>query len=409
MRHSTSLLLRCSTLAVWLPFTLVSAACSDDGDVVELNEGGAAAAGSSGSASNNGGSSSGGTGGNGGTAGSGGAGGAEVTPDTTAPTVVSNHPLDEATGESTGAAITVTFSEAMEPLTGASFSLKQGAVAVPGVVSYLDRQAVFMPTSALLVSTSYTATVTTDAEDLAGNALAETYTWSFETDATTALGPAPVLLGASGKYAILAKSAISNVPTSAVTGDLGLSPAAASYVTGFPMTRAGASWTSPQVVGNIFAADNDPPTPSNLTTAIDNMQAAYTDAAGRPTPDFLNLGAGTIGGLTLAPGLYQWTSSVTIPTDVTISGTANDVWIFQITDDLVMSAAKNMILIGGARAKNIFWQVAGSVDLGTTAHFEGIILSKTAITLGTGASINGRLLAQTAVNIAGTTVVEPAP
>jgi len=297
----------------------------------------------------------------------------------------------------------------MEPLTSATFSLKQGSVAVPGVVSYLDRQAVFTPTNALLVNTSYTATVTTDAEDLAGNALAAAHTWSFETDATTALGPAPVLLGASGKYAILAKSAISNVPTSAVTGDLGLSPAAASYVTGFALTRAGVSWTSPQVVGNVFAADNDPPTPSDLTTAVDNMQAAYTDAAGRPTPDFLNLGAGAIGGLTLTPGLYQWTSSVTIPTDVTISGAANDVWIFQITDDLVMSAAQNMILAGGARAKNIFWQVAGSVDLGTTAHFEGIILSKTAITLGTGASINGRLLAQTAVNIAGTTVVEPAP
>jgi Ice-binding-like/Bacterial Ig-like domain len=297
----------------------------------------------------------------------------------------------------------------MEPLTSATFGLKQGSVAVPGVVSYLDRQAVFTPTNSLLVSTSYTATVTADAEDLAGNTLSAAHTWSFETDATTALGPAPVLLGASGNYAILAKSAISNVPTSAVTGDLGLSPAAASYVTGFALTRSGVSWTSPQVVGNVFAADNDPPTPSELTTAVDNMQAAYTDAAGRPTPDFLNLGAGAIGGLTLTPGLYQWTSSVTIPTDVTISGAANDVWIFQITDDLVMSAAKNMILIGGARAKNIFWQVAGSVDLGTTAHFEGIILSKTAITLGTGASINGRLLAQTAVNIAGTTVVEPAP
>ena len=407
MRLSSSILLRCTTLAVWLPFTLVSVACSDDGDVSEVDGGGGTAgsgqnvAGGGGS-SNNGGSGSAGTTGNG-------AGGTEAAPDTTAPTVVSNQPLDDATGESTGAGITVTFSEAMEPLTSASFSLKQGSVTVPGVVSYLDRQAVFTPTNALLVSTSYTATVSSDAEDLAGNALSAAHTWSFATDATAALGPAPVLLGASGKYAILAKSAISNVPTSAVTGDLGLSPAAASYVTGFALTRSGVSWTSPQVVGNVFAADNDPPTPSELTTAVDNMQAAYTDAAGRPTPDFLNLGAGAIGGLTLTPGLYQWTSSVTIPTDVTISGAATDVWIFQISDDLVMSAAKNMILTGGARAKNIFWQVAGRVDLGTTAHFEGIILSKTAITLGTGASINGRLLAQTAVNIAGTTVVEPAP
>jgi hypothetical protein len=112
--------------------------------------------------------------------------------------------------------------------------------------------------------------------------------------------------------------------------------------------------------------------------------------------------------LTLAPGLYNWTSTVTIPTDVTIAGAPNDVWIFQITGDLMVSAAKSITLSGGARAKNIFWQVAGTVDLGTTSHFEGIILSQTAIDLGMGASINGRLLAQTAVNVSSSTVTEPA-
>jgi hypothetical protein len=175
------------------------------------------------------------------------------------------------------------------------------------------------------------------------------------------------------------------------------------------MTKAGTKWTSTQVTGSLFAADNVPPTPANLTTAVANMQTAYTDAAGRPTPTFLNLGAGTIGGLTLAPGLYKWTSTVTIPTDVKLAGGANDTWIFQVTGDLKMSAAKQMTLTGGARAKNIVWQVAGLVDLGTTSHAEGIILSKTAITLGTGASINGRLLAQTAVSISGSTVKSPAP
>ena len=116
----------------------------------------------------------------------------------------------------------------------------------------------------------------------------------------------------------------------------------------------------------------------------------------------------TIGGLTLAPGLYKWASTVTIPTDVTISGAPNDVWIFQISGDLTMSADKSITLDGGARPKNIFWQVAGSVDVGTDSHFEGVILSQTAINLGTGTSINGRLLAQTAVSIAGTTVTAPA-
>ena len=218
-----------------------------------------------------------------------------------------------------------------------------------------------------------------------------------------------MVLGAAGTYAILAESAVSDVPTSAITGDVGLSPAAASYITGFALTRAGTKWTAPQVVGGVYAANNDPPTPMNLTTAVANMQTAYADAAGRPTPKFLNLGAGAIGGLSLTPGLYKWTTNVTIPTDIAITGAPNDVWIFQISGNLSMSAAKKMTLSGGARPKNIVWQVAGAADLGTTSHAEGIILSKTAITLETGASINGRLFAQTAVSVAGATVTAPAP
>lgn len=224
---------------------------------------------------------------------------------------------------------------------------------------------------------------------------------------SAALGRAPVDLGTAKNYAIVAKSAISNVPTSVVTGDLGLSPAAASYITGFALTKAGVSWTSAQVVGSVFAANNDPPTPTELTTAVADMQAAYTDAAGRELPDFVDLEGGAIGGLTLEPGLYQWTSSVTIPTDVTLAGGANDVWIFQVSGDLKLSAAQQMIMSGGAEAANVFWQVAGTVDFGATSHAEGIVLSKTAIKLQTGSSINGRLLAQTAVSIAGSTVTAP--
>jgi Ice-binding-like len=225
--------------------------------------------------------------------------------------------------------------------------------------------------------------------------------------ASSGLGHAAVPLGSAEGYAILAKSAISNVPTSMVTGALGLSPAAASYITGFSLTKAGTRWTSAQVVGGVFAANNDPPTPTELTTAVGDMQTAYTDAAGRKLPDFLNLGGGAIGGLTLEPGLYKWTSTVTIPSDVTLAGSADDVWIFQVTGDLNLAAAKEMILSDGAQAAHIFWQVAGSVDLGAMSHAEGIVLAKTAIKVQAGASINGRLLAQTAVNLASATVTEP--
>ena len=149
------------------------------------------------------------------------------------------------------------------------------------------------------------------------------------------------------------------------------------------------------------------PTPINLTTAVNNMITAYNDAAGRPSPDFSELGTGNIGGKTLAPGLYKWTSTVTLPSDVTISGSASDVWIFQIAGDLTMSSAVNVTLSGGAQAKNIFWQVAGQATLGTTSHFEGIILSMTGITFQTGASMNGRALAQTAVVLDGNIITQP--
>jgi hypothetical protein len=137
------------------------------------------------------------------------------------------------------------------------------------------------------------------------------------------------------------------------------------------------------------------------------MITAYNDAAGRPFPDFFELYSGNIGGKTLTSGIYKWTNTVLIPSDVTISGSATDVWIFQIAGNLTMSSAKNITLSGGALAKNIFWQVAGQVTLGTTSHFEGIILSMTSITLQTGATMNGRGLAQTAVILDQNAVTRP--
>jgi hypothetical protein len=220
----------------------------------------------------------------------------------------------------------------------------------------------------------------------------------------------PVALGAAGTFAILAKSAISTVPTSAVTGNLGVSPAAATFITGFSLVADATNVfsTSPQVTGKAYAADYAPPTPTNLTTAVGDMQLAFTDAAGRAA-GVTELGAGNIGGKTLTPGVYKWGTGLLIPSDVTLNGGATDIWIFQIAQDLTVSSGAKVILAGGASSKNIFWQVAGLVDLGTTAHGEGVFLSQTSITLHTGASVNGRLLAQTAVAIDGSTVVAPAP
>ena len=146
---------------------------------------------------------------------------------------------------------------------------------------------------------------------------------------------------------------------------------------------------------------------TRLTAAVSDMEAAYTDAAGRVNPDFVELGAGNIGGLTLIPGLYKWSSAVVIPTDVTISGGPDDVWIFQISGLLTMSSAVKITLTGGAQAKNIFWVIASTVSLGTTSHFEGTILGQTSINMLTGSSIKGSMLAQTAVNLQMSTVNKP--
>jgi hypothetical protein len=213
----------------------------------------------------------------------------------------------------------------------------------------------------------------------------------------------PVNLGVAGNFAILSKSGITDVYQSSVVGDIGSSP----------ITGAAIHLTCTEVSGTIYSVDAAGPlpcavtNPTRLTSAIGDMQTAYTDAAGRLNPDFSNLGAGSIGGRTLTPGLYNWTSSLLIPADITIAGGPDDIWIFQIAGTFDLSSAVRITLTGGAQAKNIYWQVAGAVSLGTTSHFEGNLLAATNISLYTGATANGRLLAQTAVTLQMNTVVEP--
>ncbi|MDP3011752.1 MAG: ice-binding family protein, partial [Candidatus Hydromicrobium sp.] len=198
-----------------------------------------------------------------------------------------------------------------------------------------------------------------------------------------------------------------NVPTSAITGNIGTSPITGAAITGLDCV---------EVNGTIYTVDATGPAcrvtdAALLTTAVLDMEAAYTNAAGRPAGvgPFLNVGAGTVTGLTLVPGTYTWGSNVTIPTDLTLDaqGDANAVWIFQITGTLDIAAGKQVILIGGAQASNVFWQVAGVVALGAGSHFEGTILAKTNIAMITGATLNGRALAQTAVTLQSNTVSVP--
>ena len=323
------------------------------------------------------------------------------------PSVIATSPSNNATGVARNKVIAVVFSQEMDALTlNNSMTVKQGTSTVSGTINTSGTTATFTPTALFTAGLVYTVKITTGAKSMAGKALLSGLEYSFTVGSATSTLDR-VELGTAGNYVILAKTAINNGPTSNVIGDIALSPAATSYITGFSLTNATGYATSSQVTGKLFAADMAAPTPITLTTAIGDMNTAYNDAAARTTPDFLALNNGNLGGKTLTPGLYKWTTNVTAPTNFTISGGADDIFIFQVAGNLSLASAVNVTLIGGAQAKNIFWQVAGTVTIGTTAKFKGIILSKTGITLQTGATLNGRALAQTAVILAGNTVTQP--
>ena len=346
----------------------------------------------------------------------------------TEPTVISSSPSNRATNVPTstntsdnvvtGAEVTATFSQPMDPETVNSssagnlltFTVREtNGNDVPGTVVMNDANTVatFTPTSsALNPNASYTATVTTEAKNAAGVAMGNPIEWTFTTNAVEFTGQTPVPLGAAGPFVILTKSGITDVFPSAINGDVGASP----------ITGAAIHLTCAEMMtGTIYSVNAAGPLPCRvtdptlLTTAVGDMETAYTDAAGRKLPNFTNLGAGLIGGLTLVPGLYKWTTRVSIPTNVTLSGGPDAVWIFQIAGTLTQASATSVILEGGALPKNIFWQTSGAVAIGTTAHFEGVILAKTKIAMKTSASANDRLLAQTAVTLEENAVTRPAP
>jgi len=214
---------------------------------------------------------------------------------------------------------------------------------------------------------------------------------------------AAVNLLTAANYTILSEAGISDAGASVITGNMAVSPIAHTAITGFSLTLDGSGdfSTSAKVVspGKVYAADYADATPAALTQAISDMNAAYTNAAGRTSPDFTNLGSGEIGGLTLTPGLYKWTTGVTISNDVTISGGPNDVFIMQISGTLTMASAKSVILSGGVKAENIFWQLSGAMTIGANAVFKGIVLGATSLALQTNAAFSGHLYAQTAVTL----------
>jgi ice-binding like protein/Big-like domain-containing protein len=305
------------------------------------------------------------------------------------------------------AVITATFSHTMNPATinTTTFTLTLNGASLAGTVSYIvaTRIATFTPSATLASNTSFTATITTGAQDTSGTALAPpNFVWTFTTSPPCPPPPPPSAgLGAACTYGVLAGSTVTNTGATVVAGDLGLSPG--SSVTGFLNTNTyvgtGTHTAGPGVVtGTIHLTDPPPPSTTSAAAAQAALLVAYNDLAGRTAPAPTTV-AGDLGGLTLAPGIYKSTSTLGITGTVTLDGggNANAVWIFQIATGLTTLSNSNVVLAGGAQAHNIFWQVGSSATLGTNSTFNGSILTGSgSISLATGATLNGRALAQTA-------------
>jgi hypothetical protein len=230
------------------------------------------------------------------------------------------------------------------------------------------------------------------------------------TSTAVAVGPGVIDLGTAGDFVLLSKAGISTTGTTQINGNLGVSPIGQTALTGFSQTidASGEFSTSSFVVGKIYAADYAPPTPAYVSTAISDQEAAFTAANGLTTNVILDLGAGNISGMTLAPGLYKWGTGLLISNaGVTLSGGPNDTWVFQISDDFTINNNAKITLTGGALANNIFWVTSTQALLGSNVDFKGNIIAKTLISVNTGTNVLGILLSQSAITLNASTIVKP--
>jgi hypothetical protein len=320
------------------------------------------------------------------------------------PTIVSTSPVAGLAPCVNAGQVTATFSKSMDPATinTTTFTVTgPGLTAVPGTVTYdvANKRATFTPTNAFAVNTTFTATVTNGAKDLAGAALVAGVApnpWQFQSCASVAPPAVACNLGTANSFVVLAGTTVSNTGPSAVGGDVGVSPGTA--IVGFP----------PGIVssGSIFAGGSTP------ATAQADLTTGYNDVASRVLPAPATV-AGNIGGQTLTAGIYKSTSSLSISSgNLTLDaqGNSNAVFIFQISSSLTTTVGTQVILAGGAKANNVCWQVGSSATLGTNSIFKGNIMALTSITLTTGAVMDGRALARNgAVTLDSNIITKPAP
>ena len=336
-----------------------------------------------------------------------------LTANLVAPTITLTVPASAATAVPIDQTISATFSAAMDPttITNATFTIAVagvGGAPVNGTVSYdpASQIATFAPLANLAANTQYTATISNLVTDLTGNPLSTTTgaapdPWSFTTSAATGTGQAPIHLGSAASFAVMSTSSIASTGPVIINGDVGLAPGTSQ---GIPPA---------QINGTIHIND------SVITQAQADLLAAYNDAVSRSTN--AQTLPGNMGGLTFTPGLYVNSTSVLISgaganNNVTLDaqGDPNAVFIFKMGSTLTTGPGSQVILAGGAKASNVFWQVGTSATIDTTTIFEGNVLANVSITMNTGAVVTGRLFAGSgggaaSVTVDGTSVTVPQP
>jgi hypothetical protein len=363
-----------------------------------------------------------------------------VTPDLTPPTVTLLNPLDMATGICINKTINATFSEPMDSgtITTATFTLaptSSPASLVTAVIAYdpLTNIASLNPLGNLTASINYTVTIKGGAsgvKDVTRNPLAADTVWTFDTGTTTCL--APINMGAAATFGMAAHAGVTNTPTVPIThiaGDVVLDPVSSAICNAVAIDAAGGFGlclgSPPTINGTVISALYDPF--NTRGAVIADLNAAFlsiTPPAGPPAAGSLggatNLPAGTTlgeptgsalvqGDNYFTPGVYQSLTSILITGDVTLDaqGDANAVFVFQSSSTIGMAAGaappgvhSRILLTGGAKASNVWWQAASDATLGLYSEFQGNILAARDITMLTGATSCGRSMAGAWVGVA---------
>lgn len=390
-----------------------------------------------------------------------------VSPDTKAPVILATNPADGEMNVKQNSVIEITFSSEMdaasinsttlllhamyadtlneeygemqqEQITGnlinedSDYSSYYTTGAVNGSISYANKIAVFTPDQELKENTLYTFTVTNGVKSSENVALVMDQSWGF-----TTAGPSNttyfdkrndrygmekseykrstmgislkdqanlIELGKAGHFVILAKTSVLHNSPSRITGRLGEGLPTSGIRNVKDISKPTLQKASGQGVLKSGLSDTTSPV---VKEAIEDMMVAYQEASMQKGNDSTSHKNESFHSVVLSPGVHEWTDSLHITTDVMLSGTATDVWLIKVGDNLTVDKNVVFTLSNGARADNIFWYVEGKVGIGANAQFEGIILSMNDITLEKGAILNGRMFSQTSISLDDNTVIQP--